>query len=143
MAEVNVRELHNAVDDLANATTQYYDNEHLRGDAATPHLTRIFSAHSGTRIPQLLPAAIDSIISDGHNNGAHGGGLMVVKYASEIMGIASIPQIELLGCLARLNARMDNEAFRQLYLRWRLPFLGLTIVGELGTYFRISISPRM
>ena len=60
MADVNVRELHNAVDDLANAMTQYSTVNISGGDTAAPHLLRIFSARSGTQIPQPQPAAIGS-----------------------------------------------------------------------------------
>jgi hypothetical protein len=46
---------------------------------------------------------------------------------NRITGISAIFQVELACYVACLNA---VDAHRQLYLRWRVPCVGLTVVGE-------------
>ena len=74
LADIDVRELHQAVDDLANTMTLFFAKEDDRRDPALPILNRIFSARKGTNIPMLAAAAIGSVRSDGHNIAVHGGG---------------------------------------------------------------------
>jgi hypothetical protein len=127
LADIDDRELQHAVDDLATKMTAYFTDENNRRDTALPCLNRIFSARSVTKIPQLFPAAIGSILSDGHNIAVHGSGTMAVEFKNALAGISSLPPIELTGYVARLDTRMDER----LYLGWRVPCLGLTIVGGL------------
>src|SRR5947208_2917852 len=47
LAEVDSRELHQAVDDLATTMTAYFAEEDDRRDAALACLNRIFSAYKG------------------------------------------------------------------------------------------------
>jgi len=49
------------------------------------------------------------------------------EFKNSIAGISSLPAVELVGYVARLNSRMDQ----QLYEGWRVPCLGLTIIGKL------------
>ena len=62
---------------------------------------------------------------------------MVVEFRNKIAGINAIPQVELACYVARLNSTKVDE---QLYLGWRIPCLGLTIVGELDIDILISRS---
>jgi hypothetical protein len=132
--EVDVPKLQRAVDDLASKMTGYFDSEDDRRDAALPCLTRIFSARTGIKIPRLHAAAIGSARSDGHNTAAYGPGSMVVKFKNEITGINAHPHIEAACYFAHLNVKeiAEDKAREQLYLRWRVPCVGLTIVGELN-----------
>ena len=150
LADVDVPELWRAVDDLASKMTGFFDKEDGRRDAALPCLTRIFSARRGIKIPPLHVAAIGSVRTDVHNTATHGAGTMVVKFKNWSTGVSALPQVELACYVARLNATgMDEDnACRQLYLRWRVPCVGLTIVGELDTsaFHRViwrSDIPRM
>ena len=150
LADVDVPELWRAVDDLASKMTGFFDKEDGRRDAALPCLTRIFSARRGIKIPPLHVAAIGSVRTDVHNTATHGAGTMVVKFKNWSTGVSALPQVELACDVARLNATgMDEDnACRQLYLRWRVPCVGLTIVGELDTsaFHRViwrSDIPRM
>ena len=130
LADVDVLKLRKEVDDLASMMTGYFNNDDDRRDAALPCLNRIFSARGGINIPKLAAAAIGS---DGHNIATHGTGTMAVKVKNRSTGTTSLPQIELVCYVARLDARgMDDDIRRQLYLQWRVPCLGLTIVGELN-----------
>ena len=131
LADVDVLELRKAVDDLACKMAGYFSKEDDRRDAALPCLNRIFSARRGVNIPPLYASAIGSVRTDGHNTATHGAGTMVVEFKNWSTGISALPQIEVVGYVARLNATgMNDEARRQLYLRWRVPCVGMTIVGE-------------
>jgi hypothetical protein len=132
LADVDVLELRKAVDDLASKMAGYFNKEEERRDAALPCLNCIFSARRGVTIPPLYTSAIGSVRTDGHNTATHGAGTMTVEFKNWTTGISSLPQIEVVGHVARLNATgMNDDARRQLYLQWRVPCVGLTIVGEL------------
>jgi hypothetical protein len=133
LADVNFQELWEVVDDLASKMTKYFSDEDEWRDAALPCLNRIFSACRGIKIPSLSPAAIGSVRTNVHNTATHGAGTMAVEFKNWSMGITALPQIELVCYVAHLDARgMNDEAHQQLYLQWRVPCLGLTIVGELN-----------
>jgi len=57
-------------------------------------------------------------------------GSVAVQFKNWQAGIDSLPQIEVLGCIAHLTAT-GTSADRELYLRWRVPGLGVTIIGDL------------
>ena len=130
LADVDVLMLRKEVDDLASKMTGYFNNEDDQRDAALPCLDCIFSVRGGITIPKLAAAAIGS---DGYNIATHGTGTMAVKVKNWSTGTTSLPQIELVCYIVRLDARgMDDNIRRQLYLQWRVPCLGLTIIGELN-----------
>jgi hypothetical protein len=132
LADVEVLKLREVVDDLASKMTGYFSKEDGRMDAALPCLNCIFEARRGIKIPPLSPTAIGSVGTDGHNIATHSAGTMTVEFKNWSTGISALPQIELVCYVARLNATgMNDEARRQLFLRWRVPCVGLTIVGEL------------
>jgi hypothetical protein len=131
LADIDIVKLQNEVDELASKMSEYYKHEDDRREAVLPCLTRIFSARRGIQIPSLYAAAIGSVTSGGHNHGDHGAAVMVVQFKNGITGISAIPQVELVCYIARLNAVMDSTEARQLYLGWRVPCVGLTIIGEL------------
>lgn len=144
LADIDVVKLQTEVDELASKMNEYYKHEDDRREAALPCLTRIFSARRGIQIPPLSTAAIGSVRGDGHNHATHSAGTMVVEFKNRITGISAIPQVELVCYVARLNAMMNStEAHRQLYLGWRVPCVGLTIVGyELAFYAIVAIDHR-
>ena len=118
---------------MAKMTGFFKDNNDHR-DAALPCLNCIFSKCRGIDIPNLAASEIGSVRTNGHNTAVHGTGSMTTEFGNWMTGITSLPQIELICYVARLNARvMDEEACRELYLRWRVPCISLTIVGELDT----------
>ncbi|KAI6026765.1 hypothetical protein BKA83DRAFT_4247507 [Pisolithus microcarpus] len=101
-----------------------------------PYLNRIFKARRDIRIPSLHASAIGSVIIDGHNDAAHGAGTTVVKFKNRITGISAIPEVELTGYVARLNLR-GMEVHRKLHLGWRVPYLGLIIVGHMLQFYAV------
>jgi len=127
LPDIDITKLHREVDNFASEMNEYYDNEIGRRDAALSSLTSIFSARRGIEIP---PLQADVISTNGHNIATHDASTMAVEIKDKITGINAIPQVELAGYVAHLNA-MRKNAHPQLYLRWRVPCLGLTVVGEL------------
>lgn len=106
----------------------FFSSEYAPRDAALRCLNWIFSARRRTKIPPLHAGAG----SVSYNVAAHGAGVMVLVLKNEITDLNEIPQIVLACYVARLYATgMDmSEAGRQLYLRWRVPCLSLSVVGE-------------
>jgi hypothetical protein len=129
VADIDVMKLHKEVDELASKMNRYYDYEYERRDAALPCLTRIFSARQGIKIPPLSAADIGSVTSDGHNTGPHRAATGVIEIKNRITLINAIPHIELACYVARLNAIGMGE-HPELFQQWRVPCLGLTIIGE-------------
>ena len=52
---------------------------------------------------------------------------MVAELKNKIVGISSIPQVELTCYVARLNV-VRMKAHPQLFQQWRVPCLGLIII---------------
>ena len=122
------------VDNLVTKMTGYFKDNNDHRDAALPCLNHIFSKHRGIDIPNLAASEIGSVRTNGHNTVVHGTGSMTTEFKNWMTGIISLPQIELICYVARLNARVINEeACRELYLWWRVSCISLTIVGELDT----------
>ncbi|KAF8804084.1 hypothetical protein BYT27DRAFT_7108055, partial [Phlegmacium glaucopus] len=128
LSEVNALELQKAVDDFAQKMCLFYDNEDEQRTATLPALDRIFSARTGTTIPSLHAAAIGSVRSDGHNVAKHGGGALVAEFKNQSAGNKAIAEVELTGYVARLHATGMKE-HQDLFERWKVPSLGLTVVG--------------
>ena len=126
LADIKVAELRTAVDRLATGMAQVFDTEEDQREQGLNCLREIFAARQGVKIPWISPTAIGSICSDGHNITKDGTSSIIVMFKKSHTGI-SLPQVELAGYFAHLNARLNPELYRQ----WRVPCLGVTIVGEL------------
>ena len=127
LAEIDIMQLHTEVDEFATKMNGFYRDEAARRETGLSCFRRIFSAHKGIQIPRLEASSIGSA---SHITGPHDAAIFDVQFKNEITGISAIPHIELACYVARLNAKGMKER-RQLYLQWRVPCLGLTIVGEL------------
>lgn len=139
LADIDIMKLHKEVDGFASKMNKYYTDENARRDAALPCLTSIFLARRGINIPPLSAAAIGAARSNGHNTAPHCAATMVAELKNKIVGISSIPQVELACYVARLNA-VGMEDHLQLFQRWRVPCLGLTIIGKLNIFMFIRRS---
>jgi hypothetical protein len=124
--DVNMAELQMAVDVLVAKMAEFFDEEKTRIVIGLEYLNEIFRARRGTEIPHILASDIGYVTSDGHNIAMNGTSSIMVKFKNSHTGIASLPQVEVAGYVAHLNAQLRKEAF----LRSRVPFLGLTIVGS-------------
>ena len=129
LSEMDMGELYKAVDDFAQKMCQFYENEDRRRDATLPTLNRIFSARSGTPIPAPHASAIGSVKTYDHNVGENGGGGVVTEVKNRAANYNAIAEVEVAGYVAHLHAS-GMEEHRELFERWRVPCLGLTVVGE-------------
>ncbi|KAI6026740.1 hypothetical protein BKA83DRAFT_4247357 [Pisolithus microcarpus] len=130
LADIDTTKLFSEVDEFACKMNEDYADEDLQREAVLPYLNRIFKARRDIQIPSLHPSA------DGPNDAAHGSGTMVVEFKNRITGISAIPEVELTGYVARLNLR-GMEVHRKLHLGWRVPYLGLIIVGHMLQFYAV------
>ena len=129
LSEVNTAELLWAVDDFAQKMCRFYKNEDQRRDTALPTLNGIFSARRGAPILVLHVSAIGSVRTDVHNVEKHGGGGIVTNFKNYAANSNAVAEVELVGYVAHLHAK-GMEVHRELFERWRVRCLGLTVVGE-------------
>ncbi|KAH8990753.1 hypothetical protein EDB92DRAFT_1996290 [Lactarius akahatsu] len=133
LANIKVAELQMAVDALATEMTRFFELEFQRREKGLEHLKDIFAARRGTTIPRTSVSAIGSAISDGHNVANNGTSSIVVEFKNSPTEVSAVPQVQVAGFVAHLNAALKKEA----YLQWRVPCLGLTIVGCDITFYAV------
>ncbi|KAH9077730.1 hypothetical protein EDB83DRAFT_2671479 [Lactarius deliciosus] len=139
ITDIKVAQLWKAVDRFATNMTTLIDKVEVRMEKGLEDLGKIFKARSGTPIPQILPSAIGSARSDGHNM-VDGASSIVIEFKGSLAGISSLPQVEVAGYVACLDARLAKET----YLRWRVPYLGLTIVDcDITFYALLAVDHRI
>lgn len=123
------RELEAAVDNFADEMTRIHKNDGERRESGLLALNGILSIHG---LNMLAAASIDSsrIQTDGHNVGSHGAVSFIIEFKNEAVDISSIPEVELASYVAHSHGCVIQRN-KELYMRWRVPCLGLTIVGKL------------
>ncbi|KAI5994697.1 hypothetical protein EDD15DRAFT_2165643 [Pisolithus albus] len=136
LADIDTMKLFSEVDEFARKMNEDYAYEDLQREAVLPYLNRIFKARRDIQIPSLHASAIGSVGSDGPNDADYGSGTMVVEFKNRITGISAIPEVELTSYVARLNLR-GMEVHRKLHLGWRVPYLGLIIVGHMLQFYAV------
>ncbi|KAI6006859.1 hypothetical protein EDD15DRAFT_2514757 [Pisolithus albus] len=139
LADIDTTKLLSKVDEFASKMNKDYPNEDFRREAVLPYLNRIFKARRGIEIPPLHAPAIGSVRSGVHNDAPHGTGTMVVVFRNSLAGIDAIPEVELTGYVAHLNVKGIH---RKLYLGWRVPCLGLIIVGHMLQFYAVIAVDR-
>ncbi|KAJ3505994.1 hypothetical protein NLJ89_g7118 [Agrocybe chaxingu] len=72
---------------------------------------------------------------NGHNTGTHDSVVVAVEFKNKITSISSIPEIEIAGYFAHLN--VSSSKIPDLMPRWRLPCLGITVIGHLVTFYAV------
>ncbi|KAH9000546.1 hypothetical protein EDB86DRAFT_518108 [Lactarius hatsudake] len=133
LADIQVAKLRMEVDALATEMARFFEKESQRRDKGLKHLKDIFASRWGTQIPQISASAIGSVASDGHNVASDGTSSIVVEFKNSNTEISAVPQVKVAGFVAHLNAALKKEA----YLQWRVPCLGLTIVGCDITFYAV------
>ncbi len=103
LADVKVAKLWMVVDGLATEMTQFFEKETERRDKGLKHLRKIFAARQGTKIPQISPSAVGSVVSDGHNIADNGTSSIVIGFKNSHTVISAVPQVEVAGYVARLK----------------------------------------
>jgi hypothetical protein len=123
------RNLELAVDNFAELMTVFYNNGDVRKMKGLFALNENLSLNGRNK---LAAASIDStpIHSDGHYNGSHDAVSCIVEFKNELVDISSMPLVELTGYVAHSHAQ-SMARHEDLYMGWRVPCLGMTIVGKL------------
>ena len=133
LIDVNVAELQVMVDKLATEMAEFEPNElcgrDIQREIGLIQINAAFRAHRGIKIPVITLSAMDTFASDNHNLilESHTP-LIIIEFKKSMTGISSLPDVQL---GAHFITLIKSNAARDLLLRWRVPCLGITIVGEL------------
>jgi hypothetical protein len=132
LSNIDFPALEAAVDDFANKMGEFFESEDDRCDQGFPLLNAIFSCRK-ENAPTFLALRTESrsYRSDGHILSAHQSAGTIIDFKNKITGITSIPDIEAAAYVAQLNIASRYRS--GLFGRWRVPCLGLTVVGEYRT----------
>jgi hypothetical protein len=133
LSRIDFPALEAAVDDFANKMGNFFRNEDARRDQALPLLNAIFSCRkeNAPTFLALRAKSFNSFRSDEHNLAAHQSAGTIVEFKNEITGNTSIPEIEAVAYFAQLN--LTSRYRSKFFGRWRVPCLGLTVIGECRT----------
>ena len=115
------------VDRFLQLMGSYYPKEDARRNEGLKIINDILTSRSDAgNIPPLAASSILNYRSDGHMVGPHGGAVCVTEFKNEIQCISSVPYVEATAYAALTHTAVIPALFRG----WRVPCLGLTIVGE-------------
>ncbi|KAK7454499.1 hypothetical protein VKT23_011253 [Stygiomarasmius scandens] len=107
---------------FCNAMVRFFDNQDQRRDRCLECLKDIFSA-SGKQY-HIAAASMGPIQSDGHSVEKHRA-IVFVQVKNEDTNNQSNPRVQMTSYFAHSLKHLDSE----LFLKWRVPGLGLTLVG--------------
>ena len=115
------------VDRFLQLMGSYYMKENARRNEGLKIINDILTSHSDAgNIPPLAVSSILNYRSDSHMVGSHGGAVCVTEFKNEIHSILSVPYVEATAYAAQTHMAVIPALFRG----WRVPCLGLTIVGK-------------
>ncbi|KAI9460082.1 hypothetical protein F5148DRAFT_1001036 [Russula earlei] len=123
-----------AVDFFSERMTKLYNNEASWMSEGLVALNSIFSFRNRD-CPPLKQGTIRNGRTDGHLLGPHGAVSCVVEFKNELADINSIPAVELVSYIAKSHAQAMKD--QRGPFRWRVPCLGLTIVGPYVMFFGV------
>lgn len=121
--KVNWKVLKENVDAFADAMVLTYGHEDDRRVAALSAINQVFRLSNAN----FHAANIGVSCSDGHIIGPHKSAVSVVEVKNGVGGTDSIPIVKAVACVARTQSKMLNDVF----CGWRVPCLGVTVVGKL------------
>ena len=134
--DIHEGELREKVDALADAMTMFHESKEERRSKFVKHLEAIFRVPPGSINSSKIPSG--QTISDGHVNGEHGAMVFCLECENELSAASCEPIAKLISYIATsFQSRADDhpEPFR----RWRVPALGVTLVGEFTLYFSSAL----
>ena len=80
-----------------------------------------------------MAAEIGTSRTDGHYNGPHGAASCIFEFENGLVDITSIPVVELSSYAVHSHAKaMGRPNERASFQGWRVPSLGMTVVGKLN-----------
>jgi hypothetical protein len=133
------QDLETAVDAFADKMTQIYPDELGRRTVALSILNQILFPDSHRTI---MAASIGSTHTDGHYDGPHGAASCIFEFKDELVDISAIPEVELSAYAARSHKQSieSSQKAKEVFLGWRVPCLGITVVGKLTLHFQMNLA---
>ncbi|EDR05746.1 uncharacterized protein LACBIDRAFT_329298 [Laccaria bicolor S238N-H82] len=139
LSKIDFPALEAAVDDFADKMAEFFVSEDVRRDEGLPLLNAIFSCRKEDA-PVFMPLHAESFRSfrtDEHNIAAHRSAGTITEFKNKITEITSIPHIEATAYFAQLNIASAHGP--QFIGRWRVPCLGITVIGDQVTFYAIIL----
>ncbi|KAI0252130.1 hypothetical protein BJV78DRAFT_1352562 [Lactifluus subvellereus] len=124
-----------AVDSFAEKMANIYDNEADRREEGLRALNKILSLRGGG-VNKPMAASIGTCRSGGHYDGPHEAASCVIVFKNELVDISAMPMVELTTYAAHSH-KQAMERSREVFSGWRVPCLGLTVVGPYVTFYAI------
>lgn len=113
---------------------RFFGTEAMRRDTVISHLNVIFGTRKNPGIVRDVIAGKfcpRDISSDGHMNGQHKTIMFCFECKNEQSGVSCNPSAQLVSYIASSFHELSKGEHRALLDTWRLPALGMTLVGEL------------
>jgi hypothetical protein len=130
--DINGAEFKSKVNALADHMANFQRSEEDRRSIFIKDLETILKLSpnviGSTKIPKT------GKISDGHLSGDHGAIVVCVECKNELSAASCEPVVQLTSYVAA-SFKGQAEDHRDLFNRWRIPALGVTLVGKLALYF--------
>jgi len=121
------QDLKRAVDRFAEQMTLIYGDEESRRTDGLLALNNILSL--GGNNNKLMPASIGSVNTDGHYDGPLEAAACIIEFRNDLGAINSIPVVELTSYVAHSHA-LAMKRYESAFRNWRVPCLGITVVGK-------------
>ncbi|KAI0248667.1 hypothetical protein BJV78DRAFT_1130931 [Lactifluus subvellereus] len=129
------QDLEMAVNSFADTMSDFYNKEADRREEGLRALNKILSLR-GDGDNKLMATSIGTVHWDGHYDGPHEAASCIVVFKNELVDISSMPMVELTAYAARSH-KQAMERSEELFRSWRVPCLGLTVVGPYVTFYAI------
>ena len=123
-------DLENHVDLFAESMASFYNREVDRQNKGLKDLNKIFSVLNAN-LPDLAASSIGSVQTDGHFLGKQGEAAIITQFQEETDDVVVTAQLGGYDATALRRALELNPDKEELFQRWRIPCLGISIVGEL------------
>ena len=134
--DIHEGELREKVDALADTMTMFHESEEERRSEFVKHLEGIFHVYPGPINFSKIPGG--RTISGGHVNGEHGAMVFCLECENKLSAASCEPIAKLISHIATsFKSRADDHP--ELFQRWRVPALGVTLIGEFTLYFSSAL----
>jgi len=151
LADIDAVKLDKSVDAFASRMCEFFANEDARREEGLRLLNDIFAARTKERLPKLDAGPIVSVGTQDRYTADNNIIACIAEFKNSIVGISSLPHVEIVSYFAHSQKSHRTPVFGG----WRLPCLGITVVGmqlsklvvmltfsHIVTQVRMSISSR-
>ncbi|KAF8318057.1 uncharacterized protein EI90DRAFT_3293412 [Cantharellus anzutake] len=122
------------VNALANEMTKFFNKEDQRRSKFMRCLEPILKVPPNSIKASMLPSSRK--ISDGHLDGEHGAMVICIECKNELSSASCEPNPQLASYIATSFAKQAEDQ-PELFQRWRVPALGVTLVGPAIQFFGV------